>query len=171
MKIQEVRDALYRELAPLLPGWKLVKKEQGFMRAFAGGRQGVFVPIWDYNPEFKFSLAFGTRLDAAEALVHRVSGVQGADQKASMTMVTQLAYFFSGEQKKQIRVTTPEDAANRERLHTSLREQRTRPENEKGSRRCLLGGGDKGERTRRNADHFTLSHVALQSSSSVSSIT
>lgn len=109
MKIQEVRDVLYRELSPLLPGWKLVKKEQGFARGISGGRQVVGVAIWDRNPEFKFSLVFCTRLDAAEALVHRVSGAQVEHQKESMTVMTQLEYFFPGERNKRIRVVTPDE--------------------------------------------------------------
>ncbi len=109
MKKSEVRDAVYRELAPFLPGWKLVKKDEAFVRAIAGGTQKVLVPLIDYNPEFRFSLVLATRLDAVEALFNQFSGAPATAKGTTLTAMTQLAYFFPGEAKKQYSVRTEAD--------------------------------------------------------------
>jgi hypothetical protein len=97
MKITEVRDTMYRELAPHLPGWKLVKKAQAFVRPIAGGEQQIIISVVDYKPEFRVSLTFVTRLEAVEALFHRASGIPLAAQKSSFSSITQLAYFYPNE--------------------------------------------------------------------------
>jgi hypothetical protein len=97
MKLTEVRDAMYRELTPLLPGWKLVKKAQAFVRPIPGGEQRIVVGVVDYKPEYRISLALATRLEAAEELFHRSSGIPAAVQASSFTAVTQLAYFYPNQ--------------------------------------------------------------------------
>ena len=66
MKKQDVRDALYAGLGAYLPGWKVVKKDEAFVRPITGGVQKIFVAIVDYNPEFRLSLTFATRIERSE---------------------------------------------------------------------------------------------------------
>ena len=49
----ETRYAMYRELAPNLLGWKLVKKAQAFVRPIAGGGQRIIIDVVDYKPEYR----------------------------------------------------------------------------------------------------------------------
>lgn len=96
MKLPEIRDALYRELAPLLPGWKLVKKDD-FVRKIPGGKQRIVVPVVDYRPEYRFSLVLVTRLDAVQEITNQFSGARPAYHSVTSTSMTQLDYFFPGE--------------------------------------------------------------------------
>jgi hypothetical protein len=110
MKKQEVRDALYGALQSYLPGWKLVKKDEAFVRPIAGGTQKVFVSIVDYNPEFRISLTFATRIDRVEEIVNRFNEAPAALHKNTLTAMTQLGYFFPGEpEPKQYSVKTEAD--------------------------------------------------------------
>ena len=95
MKINEVRDAMYQELTPHLPGWKLVKKQQGFVRTIDGGDQRIVIDAVDYRPEYRVTLTFVTRLDAVEAVFHRATGTPPS--QFGFTAATQLVYFFPGE--------------------------------------------------------------------------
>jgi hypothetical protein len=102
----EVRTALYRELAPLCPGWTLVKKENAFVRTIPGGAQKVLVSLVDYNPKFRFALVFATRLEKVEAIANRFSGATPKTTSITLTTMTQLSYFFPGTQDKELSVTT-----------------------------------------------------------------
>jgi hypothetical protein len=97
MKKQQVRDALYRELQPLLPGWKLVKKDEAFVRPISGGRQTLGIAIVDYKPEFRFSLVLTTRLDAVENIFNQFNSAPAAYHSLTVTSITQLDYFFADE--------------------------------------------------------------------------
>ncbi len=107
MKSHKVRDLLYRELGAVLPGFKPSKKDEAFVRAIPGGLQKIFVPIIDYNPGFRFSLVFGIRLDEVEVIYNQFSAAPAGTK--SLTTLTQLAYFFPKETKKQIAVASEEE--------------------------------------------------------------
>ena len=110
MKKQEVRDAVFGYLPPHLPGWKTVKKAQAFVRPIPGGAQKIFVSLVDYNPEFRFSLTFATRIDRVEDIVNRFNEAPPSAHKATVTSMTQLSYFFPGEpEPKQYSVQTEDE--------------------------------------------------------------
>ena len=110
MKKQEVRDALYLGLGAYLPGWKVVKKDEAFVRPITGGVQKIFVGIVDYNPEFRVSLTFATRIERVENIFNGVFGVPSSEEKLSLTSMTQLDYFFPNQPKPmQFSVRTDED--------------------------------------------------------------
>jgi hypothetical protein len=113
MKLGDVRDALYDGLARCLPGWKLSKKDEGFVRQTPWGRQRILVPIWNYRPEYLFSFVLTTRLDAAEEIFNLYSGVAAHLQAQTPTTMTQLSYFFDGAaQTKRFSVTTERDISD-----------------------------------------------------------
>src|SRR5262245_31307809 len=108
MNKSQVRETLYRALEPLLPGWKLVKKQGGFVRKIAAGNQKLLIPLIDYNPEFRFSLVFLTRLDVVEEISNRFSGALGSSDTA--TSIVQLSYFLPDEGvTKEFAVRTEEE--------------------------------------------------------------
>lgn len=110
MKKPEVRDALFRYLAPHLPGWKPVKKDGAFVRPIPGGAQKIVFSLIDYNPEFRFSLAFTTRIDRAEDIVNRFNEAPASVHHTTLTSMTQVSYFFPGEpEPKQYSVQTEDD--------------------------------------------------------------
>jgi hypothetical protein len=110
MKKPEVRDALFRYLQPYLPGWKAVKKDDAFACPIPGGVQKIFISLVDYNPEFRFSLTFATRIDRVEDIVNRFNEAPLPEHKTTVTSMTQLSYFFAGEpQPKQYSVKTEDD--------------------------------------------------------------
>ena len=75
MKKREVAELIYEMLAGILSGteFRLTKSDAGFMRKIPKGRQMLGVPLWDYEPEFEFSLNICIRLDAVEEIFHRFS--------------------------------------------------------------------------------------------------
>lgn len=114
MKLAQVRESLNHALGPLLPGWKLVKKDEAFVRPIAGGKQWVSISIVDYRPEFRFSLTMATRLDAVEQINNQFSGATGSGTGRTSTTMTQLEYFFADENRnpydpKQYSVATEDD--------------------------------------------------------------
>jgi hypothetical protein len=107
----EARDAIFHELAPLFPGWRLVKKDDGFVRAIPGGWQKIQVGLIDHNPVFKFSLAIAIRLNAAEDVANRFSGATPDASKQTCTTLTQLSYFYPGTNYKEFKVSSKEEVA------------------------------------------------------------
>jgi hypothetical protein len=95
MKKQDAARLIYDGLFPAMSdeGFKLRKSEEGFVRSIPAGRDIVFVPLYDYNPVFEFSLTMGIRIDAVEATFHLFSGAPPPYQKLSYTTLTQLSYF------------------------------------------------------------------------------
>jgi hypothetical protein len=110
VKKAEVRDLLYAGLGEVLTpaGFQLRKAEEAFARQRAGVLHRVYVPLWDYNPVFQFSLTAGIRIDAVEEIFHRCSGAPAPYQKLSSTTLTQLP-FFGGP--AQIEVTAPDQVS------------------------------------------------------------
>ncbi|MDZ7363650.1 MAG: hypothetical protein ONB46_23475 [candidate division KSB1 bacterium] len=102
MKKQEVRDMIYTGLNSVLAGngFRLKKSEESFVRPISGGQQRIYVALWDYQPEFIFSLTMGVRLDAVEQVFHLFSGSPPKYQSMSMTTLTQLEYFTAGKRKE-----------------------------------------------------------------------
>jgi hypothetical protein len=110
MNKTEVRDLIYRELAPLLPGFKAKPREESFVRTIPDGKQAVMVAIFDYKPEFRFSLTLAIRLDPVQEIVNQFSGSPPKYHKITTTTLTQLDWFFPGEPRpKQYSVTSEGD--------------------------------------------------------------
>src|SRR5215831_5450844 len=110
MKKQEVRDALFGYLQPYLPAWKSVKKDEAFVRSIPGGAQKIFISLVDYNPEFRFSLTFATRIDRVEDIVNQFNEAPASAHKTTLTSMTQLSYFFPGDpEAKQYSVQTNDE--------------------------------------------------------------
>lgn len=110
MKKQEIRDYIYAGLKEVLAGagFKLNKKEGAFTRSIPNGFQRIYVPLYDYNPLFVFSLTIGIRLDAVEDIVNQFSGTVGPGQAQTTTSLTQLGYF-THENRKEYEVSTKEE--------------------------------------------------------------
>src|ERR1044072_7986884 len=104
MKKQEIRDLIYAGLKEILggAGFKLNKKEGAFTRSIPNGFQRIYVPLYDYNPLFVFSLTIGIRLNAVEDIANQFSGAMGPGQAQTTTSLTQLGYF-AGENQKEYR--------------------------------------------------------------------
>jgi len=110
MKKQEIRDFVYAGLKEILggAGFKLNKKEGAFTRSIPKGFQRIYVPLYDYNPLFVFSLTIGIRLDAVEDIFNQFSGAMGPGQAQTTTSLTQLGYFTQ-ENPKEYEVSTKEE--------------------------------------------------------------
>jgi hypothetical protein len=110
MNKTEVRDLIYRELGPLLPGFKAKPRAESFERTIPQGKQALMVAIVDYKPEFRFSLVLTIRLEAVQQIVNQFSGSPPRYHKITTTTLTQLDWFFPGEPKpKQYSVTNEQD--------------------------------------------------------------
>lgn len=109
MKKPEIRDFIYAGLKEILgAGFRLNKKEGAFTRSIPNGFQRIYVPLYDYNPLFVFSLTIGIRLDAVEDIFNQFSGAMGAGQAQTTTSLTQLDYFTQ-EIRKEYEVSTKEE--------------------------------------------------------------
>lgn len=95
MNKQEVKTVIFDMMAGILDAtsFRLKKGEDGFVRKFAGGRHMLGIPLWDYNPQYEFSLNICIRLDAVETIFHQFSGSQPKYHPMSFTTITRLGYF------------------------------------------------------------------------------
>jgi hypothetical protein len=98
MKKQEMMNLLFQMLGSKLADtdFRLKKSEAGFVRKIPGGWQMLGVPLWDYNPEFVFSLNICIRVDGAEEVFHQFSGSPAKYHSLSVTTITPLEYFTGG---------------------------------------------------------------------------
>src|ERR1700729_687774 len=112
MKKQEMASLNFEMLSGILSGtdFRLKKSEDGFVRRIPGGRQMLGIPLWDYNPEFEFSLNICIRLDAVEHVFHRFSGSPRKYHSMSFTTITRLEHFARGPGK--YKVTTEGDVTS-----------------------------------------------------------
>lgn len=92
---RRVRQLLYEGLTPVtdVSGFRLHKGSEGFVRKILGGRQHISVALWDFHPEFQFSLTLCTRLDAVESLFHPFAETMPQYYKETVTALTQLEHL------------------------------------------------------------------------------
>jgi hypothetical protein len=111
MKRAEMAGAIFEVLGGILSAteFRLKKSEDGFARKISGGKQVLGVPLWDYHPDFEFSLNICIRLDAVEATFHRFSGSPANYHRMSFTMIARLEQFTGGPPRYKVR--SVEDAA------------------------------------------------------------
>jgi hypothetical protein len=104
MKKQEMADLIFQMLGGVLSetDFRLKKSEDGFVRKISGGRQMLGLPLWDYNPEFEFSLNICIRLDAVEQVFHQFSGSPPKYHPMSFTTITRLEHFTGGPGKYKV---------------------------------------------------------------------
>jgi len=117
MKKQEMTKLISEMLGNVLSGtdFRLKKSEDGFVRKIPGsGRQMLGLPLWDYNPEFEFSLNICIRLDTVEEIFHQFSGSPPKYHSMSFTTITRLESFTVGPGR--YKVMTAEDIASAERV-------------------------------------------------------
>jgi hypothetical protein len=120
MKKQEMKNLILQVLGRFVSetDFRLKKRDDGFVRKIAGGRQMLGVPIWDYSPEFEFSLNTCIRLDAVEEIFHQFSGSPTKYHSLSFTTFTNLQYFTGGPAK--YKVTTEDDVASAGEILSSV---------------------------------------------------
>ena len=113
MKRAEMAGAIFEVLGGILSAteFRLKKSEDGFARKISGGKQVLGVPLWDYHPDFEFSLNICIRLDAVEATFHRFSGSPANYHRMSFTMTARLEQFTGNPPRYKVR--SVEDAAYR----------------------------------------------------------
>jgi hypothetical protein len=85
-------------------------RKNGLYPKIIGGRQMLGLPLWDYSPEFEFSLNICIRLDVVEEIFHEFSGSPSKYHSMSFTTMTTLQYFTGGPAK--YKVTTEDDVAS-----------------------------------------------------------
>jgi hypothetical protein len=111
MTKQEVKEKIFQQLQPHLPGFKLRKKEESFARPIAGGTQFIALALVDHEPRFKFALPISTRIEEVEEIFNRFAGSPPKYHHMTRTTTTLLAYFYGQSEKKQFMVQSPEDIA------------------------------------------------------------
>jgi hypothetical protein len=79
-----VHDVLGTVLQP--EGFVLKRSEERWVRMFPAGSQNVSIAIYDYDPDFEFEPTFGVRVDDVEAIRHKFSGSDVANQSLTDTI-------------------------------------------------------------------------------------
>jgi hypothetical protein len=104
VKKREMADLIFQMLGGVLSetDFRYKKSEDGFVRKISGGRQMLGLPLWDYNPEFEFSLNICIRLDAVEEVFHQFSGSPPKYHPLSFTIATHLEHFTGGPAKYKV---------------------------------------------------------------------
>lgn len=104
MKRHEMKDLLFQMLGGFLTetGFRLKKSADAFVRKIPGGSQMLGVPLWDFNPEFEFSLNICVRLDAAEEIFNLFSGSPPKYHSTTITTITPLEHFIGGSAKYKV---------------------------------------------------------------------
>jgi hypothetical protein len=110
MDKKQAEELIYAGLGNTLKGtgMRLVKSQGAFVRTIPQGRQNIAVPLYDYTPEFAFSLSIGIRMDAVEDIFNLFSGATGKYQRLTLTTITPLD-FFTGAEHAERRVRAPDD--------------------------------------------------------------
>jgi hypothetical protein len=98
MSANAIETELQRRLGELLEPreYKLTKIDpyiEGFVRIGDGFRQSIIIPLRDYADAFQFSLTFGIRLEAVEALFLPFSGILPEYHVSSHTCLMNLNEF------------------------------------------------------------------------------
>jgi hypothetical protein len=72
MKKSELRILIYDGLNGTVAehGFRLDRKQEGFVRQIPDGKQCIGVPVIDYHPTYVFSLTLTTRLDPVQNIVN-----------------------------------------------------------------------------------------------------
>lgn len=96
MTRNELRDAFFDQLGPLLPGFRPRKKDEVFARKIAGGEQQVGLALVDYKPDFVLSLTVAIRLEEAETIFNAFSGSLPKYHGSTLTSATLLEWFTKG---------------------------------------------------------------------------
>ncbi len=73
--------------------FRLNEDSEEFVRTIDGGRQELSIPLWDYNPLFRFSLCLGIRIDSVEEITNRFSGSPPEYHSITLTSITQLEFL------------------------------------------------------------------------------
>jgi hypothetical protein len=107
----EVREKIFEQLGPHLPGFKPRKREECFARKITGGTQCIGVPLVDYRPLFRFSLHTSTRIEEVEEIFNRFAGGRPAYHHMTLTTATFLEYFYGESERKRFEVRSPEEVA------------------------------------------------------------
>ncbi|WP_432537908.1 hypothetical protein [Kineococcus arenarius] len=110
MQKPEVQELIYGGLSEALTGtgFRLNRSQEAFARRTTTGRQSLAVPLWDYQPDFQFSLVAGIRVDAVEDVFNKFSGATGKNATLTLTTMTPLSFF--DDSRPQYEVRTPEEA-------------------------------------------------------------
>jgi hypothetical protein len=95
MKKAEVSNLLYAGLDGVVAdhGFRLSRKQEGFVRRIPQGKQCIGVPLVGHNPTYVFSLTLTTRLNAVEEIFNLFSGSPPPYHAMTVTAITQLDYF------------------------------------------------------------------------------
>jgi hypothetical protein len=111
MKKSEVRNLIYEGLKGVLEdhGFRLNRKQEGFVRRIPDGKQCIGVPLVDYNPTYIFSLTLTTRLEAVQSILNLFSGSPPQYHSITVTTITQLEYFTKKKTKTEYEVVTEAD--------------------------------------------------------------
>ena len=91
--MKQILDDVYAELAPLFPGFKLDKNEEGFVRGTSTGSQKLLVPFVDLHPRYTFSLLCCVRLNEVEDICNLFNPAPKKYHSMTMTSTTPLSYF------------------------------------------------------------------------------
>jgi hypothetical protein len=112
MKKSEVRNLIYEGLKGVLEdhGFRLNRKQEGFVRRIPDGKQCIGVPLVDYNPTYIFSLTLTTRLEAVQTILNLFTGSPPQYHSITVTTITQLDYFT--KKKTEYKVETEADISN-----------------------------------------------------------
>jgi hypothetical protein len=111
MKKQEMKNLLFGMLGKVLEGteFRLKKSEDRFVRRIDNGWQDIGLPLWDYNPDFEFSLNMCIRLNSVEDIFNLFSGVAPKYHSTTPTTITRLEHFTRGPAR--YKVATAADVA------------------------------------------------------------
>jgi hypothetical protein len=126
MTQREIEYAIVCVLARYLEpsGFRLNRRECTFTRKIPGGKQALLTAVWNYNPEFQFSIGACIRLETVEAIYNPFSRKAKAAWSSGYTTVTRQEYFTKGPLQEKFVVYTPQDVAALEpRLKWLLAEQ------------------------------------------------
>jgi hypothetical protein len=109
----EVRDLIYKGLAGMLVthGFRLNRRQEGFVRRIPDGTQCIGVALADYNPAYVFSLSLSTRLESVQSILNLFSGSPQRYHASTVTAITQLEYF-SKKPRTEYAVRTAADISN-----------------------------------------------------------
>lgn len=100
--VSKMKDLIFKMLQEILAreGFQLKKSDDSFQKKIPGGKQILGVPLWNYSPEYQFSLNVLIRLDAVEEIFHQFAGIEPKYRSMSFTTNTPLERFTGKDQDR-----------------------------------------------------------------------
>lgn len=103
---KQIYDTLGNELKPF--GFVPAKRDSPMIRSTLSGDQRIYIALYDYAPDFVFTLTFGNRINYVEEICQKFFEIPDESKKITVSTLTPLGYFIEGGGYGEYKASNPE---------------------------------------------------------------